>query len=450
MLFVSLDKLHLPLDVLDSIDGIELRIDLFETLSFPSLSSFIKSSPKPILLTLRSRSQGGKCEDNKREDLLLKLLELKPHFCDLEYGMRKEFLENVLDSHPDTKFILSYHSFERSLDVKQLYNSMQGYKSHFYKIAKKVFSTIEALELMLFSKAHANLSVICMGDEGSFTRALSPAIGNPLNFAPLDEKSKTAEGQLSVFELIDTYKYPKLNEETKLYGLIGDPVEKSIGHVHHNSVFEKKNKNAVYVKMRVEKQDLSSFFPLAQAMGFKGMSVTMPLKEDTYEYLNSSSEIKAINTLLFKEKEILSINTDGKGAIKAVETRTLLRGKILVILGAGGSSKAIAFEAQKKGAHVWIINRTREKALSLSLELKCQGGGFEEIPEQYDVLINTIPTFENIDLSGVNPSTLVMDIVYRPKETSFLKMALEKGAEIIYGEEMFFNQAALQTTFWES
>ncbi len=450
MLFISLDKLLAP-NAIDSIDGIELRLDLFPSLDFTLIDLFIKNSKKPVMLTLRSVLHGGKFE-GEREKLLLKLLELKPAFFDLESDIEEEFLSKTLQNYPQIKFILSHHFINQSTekDWQDIYLHMKKYPAFGYKIAAFASSTNEALSMLLFAKEKSDLSVICMGKRASFTRVLGPIIENLIDYAALDEESKTAPGQLCVSELVDIYRYHHLNKETVLYGLIGDPVDKSLGHLYHNKVFKEKNINAVYVKMAVKPEELSSFLPLAKSLGFRGLSVTMPLKETAFPLTDpvdsNVKATKAINTLLITKEKILSTNTDGKGALDAIENKLLVKDKILVLIGAGGAAKAIAFEAKLRGAKVQILNRTLQRAVDLALEVGCEF--LHKTPQHYDIVINCSPDPGEFDYSEVKSSTLVMDVVYNPRKTPFLQKALELGAEVVYGEEMFFNQARAQTEFW--
>jgi len=96
----------------------------------------------------------------------------------------------------------------------------------------------DALKILLFGKQHQKVSVICVGKKGEFARVLGKVFGNLIDYAS-DDSAVIAEGQLTYKEMIDIYHYPDLNEETAIYGLIGDPIEKSPGHLYHNAVFQK-------------------------------------------------------------------------------------------------------------------------------------------------------------------------------------------------------------------
>ena len=272
-----------------------------------------------------------------------------------------------------------------------------------------------------------------MGERGAFARILGPVVGNPIDFAHLGKP--TAPGQWSVQVLVDTYRYPKLNAQTSLYGLIGNPVSQSLGDVFHNKEFANHSLNCVYVKMTVEADELSEFFPRAESLGFRGLSVTMPLKEKVLPAAGP------INTLLYENGAWMGLNGDGRAALDSLGP---VDQKHLVLLGAGGAARAIAYEAKRRGAKLTILNRTPETAEQLAREV----GGSTKIPTHYDVLINCTPSSMPVDPDFILPSAQVMDIVYIPRETKFLQAAAKRGASIIHGSNMFDAQAQAQFDLW--
>ncbi len=455
MLFISLDNLDLIDSIPYGVDGVELRLDLFKSIDLSDLQKAISASPLPLLFTLRKSSEGGNFQGSEKErmNLIEKLLLLKPHFFDIEYEMDPDFIINQIKNHPEVKFILSYHNFSKTpLDIEELYNKMLLYPAHSYKIATPSSSTNETLSFLLLSKKHHKLSIIPMGEKGSFGRILSFTLENKLHYTFHPSKEPFAPGQVSLEDLTNIYRYVNLNTKTALYGLIGDPVTKSIGHIYHNDIFARQDRNALYIKMSLTQDELKDFFPLAHQWGFQGLSVTMPLKEAILPYVDildpKVEQVGAINTLLFQGKQIFGTNTDGIGALNALEKQTSIAGKKVVLIGAGGASRAIAFEAKKRGALLYIVNRTLARAETLANELECESANLSNIPYTYDILINTSSHLDSFE--KILPSALVMDIVYSPKETPFLEKALALGCKITYGEEMFIRQADEQAALFKS
>jgi shikimate dehydrogenase len=189
------------------------------------------------------------------------------------------------------------------------------------------------------------------------------------------------------------------------------------------------------------------------------VSVTIPHKIDVMDYLDDIEEVArkigAVNTILNQEGRLLGYNTDCSGAIIALEEKIELKDKKTILLGAGGSARAIAFGLKGKGADLTILNRTVKKAEMLALELNCQHGGLELLESlQPDILINTtsLGMYPKMDDTPVKKdflkNMLVFDIVYNPLKTRLIKEAEQNGCTTIMGLEMFVNQAALQFELW--
>jgi 3-dehydroquinate dehydratase/shikimate dehydrogenase len=406
------------------VDLIELRFDAYPFTEMPKL---------PWILTLRRQVH---ISEEKRLSQIEKALQLGPAYCDLETDTDPIFIARMAKKFPRVKFIGSYHNFETMPDLDDLLQSMKNPHFAIYKIAVTPHSTPEMLRLMLFAKkAKVPLSVMGMGPFGRPSRILAPIMGSVLNYAGLQEDLQLHRDSLQT--LIEIYRFRQLNTQTLIYALIGDPIEQSPGHLFHNSHFKH---NAVYVKLQLRPSELPSFLELMQQLPFGGLSVTMPLKEAIVPYLSETTPIGAVNTVVRNK----GVNTDGPGALNAIEKHTNVRGKRLAILGAGGTARAIAHEALKRGAMVSIYNRTIERAYQLAAEFGCTGHGLDELKD-YDILVNTIPTQI---IREILSAAIVMDVIYAPKETPLLQAAKRAGCVCIYGEEMFIEQALLQQDFF--
>ena len=444
------------------IDGIELRLDAFKAVDLAALKAFIQNSALPVMLTLRRKDQGGMFEgtENERLTLLERLCALQPAYLDLEYDVPLDFRRQLFERHPQVQILSSYHNFEETpLDLEELLTRVRTPYAHIIKIAVTARSMLDTLRMLSFLQLHnASIKIIgiSMGKEGSLTRILAPLVGNCLTYAPLMAEGATAPGQLLARELQETYRFRTLNRNTAIYALIGDPVERSLGALIHNAVFQEGQIDAVYVKIPLKKGELDSFFQWIQSFPVRGLSVTMPHKENVIPFLDTRSkevqEMGACNTIKIEKGKLLGFNTDGVGALNAIERVEGVREKRLVIIGAGGAAKAIIYEALQRGAHVTILNRSAEKAQELAHLYQCRGGGFDLFPtvvrERYDILINCIPDGDLIDGEWILPNSIAMDIVYLPKETPFLRRALEKNCRLIFGYEMFVHQAVEQQHIW--
>lgn len=451
MLFVPITSLDMLSQIPPQADGVELRLDLFAQMDMEKLASLAASSKLPLLFTLRKASQGGqfKGSEKEREQWIEKLLKFEPAYFDLENDMDPNFLEKVCKRQGNTRIIISYHNFQEIPEnIEAIYHAMSQFPADGYKIAAHAKSTNDALRLLLFGRQHPKASVIAMGENGEFARIIGRVCGNLFDYASLNQEQKTAPGQLTASELIEIYDYQRLNSKTHLYGLIGDPISKSQGHLYHNAHYRQHKLDSVYVKMIVKPEELSTFFPLALEMGFRGLSVTMPLKEKVLPFLHFidpiANKIGAVNTVVIKNGQLSGYNTDAAGALDALEKKGSVRGKKMVLIGAGGAARAIAFEGHRRGAQIVILNRTLQKAQELATEVEGQAGDLSQVPAKYDILVNCAPDSALVDLNIILPTAIVMDIVHTPMETPLLQKALQLGCQVVYGKEMFYNQAVAQ------
>jgi 3-dehydroquinate dehydratase/shikimate dehydrogenase len=426
---------------------VELRLDFFEKFDFDQIHALRKEFPVPMIFTLRPRSQGGNFPGSEDERIrqIRKLALMNPEYLDVEYTLPPNVVNEL--KNPHTKIIISYHDFEKMPSLKTALNDMQKHKADLYKMAFMIQSSGEALTLLRFMKEHApNVIAMGMGPYGESTRILGPVFGAPFVYGSLDQA--VVPGQVPIEVLSQVYRFHNLNNETCLYGLIGDPVNKSLSHLSHNASM----KNAVYNKFDVPQEHLADFISQAIKSGIKGLSVTMPLKEKIIPLIDVidpwAKKVGAVNTLKFDEGKITGYNTDGKGALDSIEEKMKVRGKKITCLGAGGAAKAIIAEAIERGARVTILNRDENKAIELAKIYDCDGRSLNEINDDYDILINTTPSPMPIEPKWIRSGTLVMDIITQPQYTQFLKEAKLKGCILVYGYEMFVNQAVEQFRIW--
>lgn len=445
---------------LEYADLVELRLDCFAKLDLAELRNLRSKFSIPMIFALRSSSQGGyyiQSEQNRLVDIR-HLMTLQPEYFDLEMHVDSCFIEEISSQYPGIKLILSYHNFEETPeDLEGIYREMQKIPAFFYKFAVMPQNCLDTMRLMQWKKmSDDKLIAICMGSHGQVSRILGPILGSPITYAALEDNQQTAPGQLSARTLIDQYHYHSLSPQTTLYGLIGNPIVNSISDETHNDLIKVCGIDAVYIKIQVTPSELANFLQFAKQLSFRGLSVTMPLKEHILAFLDYTDpfalEIGAVNTLLFEDGKICGFNTDGIGALNAIEKECFVKEKRIVIIGTGGATKAIAYEALRRGGVVTIVNRNAEKALHIAEQLHCTGIGLESMANcveiGYDILINCTPSDLPIAPNYIIPQTIVMDITIKPKETGFLKHAKQKKCRIICGYNMFVEQAIGQFNLW--
>jgi len=263
----------------------------------------------------------------------------------------------------------------------------------------------------------------------------------------------------------------KISRKTRVCGVIGDPIEHTLSPEMHNAAFQELNLDFVYVAFRVGKDELRGAIAGARSLDIKGLNVTMPHKNAVMKYLDETGptamSIGAVNTILNDRGRLIGYNTDGIGALKALKENGIsLNGKKLLLLGAGGAGKAIAFHSAQEVEELKILNRTTQKAKDLAEALckkfdkKIEGNSLsaktiKKELEDADIVVNAtlVGMHPSDDESLIDPSWLrsdlcVMDIVYNPVETELVKDAKSVGAKVVSGVEMLVYQGAASFEIW--
>ena len=251
-----------------------------------------------------------------------------------------------------------------------------------------------------------------------------------------------------------------INGSTELYGIMGNPVTHSLSPAMHNAAFRHLGLNKVYLPFPV--QDAAAAIRAFKTLGVKGVSVTIPHKQAVIDQLDRidpvAASIGAVNTLVIEEDAtVFGLNTDWLGANAALKEHLgQLQGRRVVLLGAGGSARAIGFGLLEEGAQLTLASRTPERGQALAAALGCPWLPQESATEQQaDILINatSVGMGAQRDSSPVAAEmlvnfSLVMDIVYSPLETRLLREAKVAGCQTINGLAMLLYQGVAQFERW--
>ena len=254
-----------------------------------------------------------------------------------------------------------------------------------------------------------------------------------------------------------------MDAQTELYGVIGNPVRHSLSPILHNGAFKRLGCNAVYLAFEVK--NLEEALRGIRGLGVKGVSVTIPFKTEVIPLLDKvdgmARKIGAVNTIVNREGKLIGCNTDCDGALEALEEKINLRGKRVILLGAGGAARAIGFGLKERDCQLIIANRSRDRGEALSRELKCHFIPMSSLVKmktgelEADVIINAtslgmVPRERETPIPKklLKEWMLVMDIVYEPLETKLLREAKKEGCLTINGLEMLVRQGVAQFTIW--
>ncbi|MDY1591055.1 MAG: shikimate dehydrogenase [Methanofastidiosum sp.] len=446
----------------------EIRIDLIKDLNLSEINN--KFDKKRIIVTNRKKDEGGLFEGSESERIspLIDALKIGFGFIDIE-SSSIDSLHNLISKRREynskTNIIISYHNFEETpQDLKKILLQTENQGHDIVKIvayAKDISDNLRIKDLVS-SRSNQNKKIISflMGEKGEISRILCNSWGSYTSYAPLRGVGKTAPGQIPIEDLNDVYRADSINNTFDIYGLIGNPVKESIGYYVHNKLFSYYNMDAAYLNFLVD--DLDRFMSSFKGQ-FKGLCVTMPFKERIVPFLNKidtmAQKIGAINTIKKNNDSLFGTNTDWIGAVYSIEKLTSINNKKVLILGAGGAGKAIAFGIANRQGEVIISNRNEKKARELSKNLGAETVLWEDRNDvEFDILVNATKigmapednncpmedSFFTKDLSGIT----VFDAVYSPLETRLLTRSREQGAKIANGLDMYIGQAMAQFELW--
>ena len=264
---------------------------------------------------------------------------------------------------------------------------------------------------------------------------------------------------------------PTINTDTRLCGVIGNPVAHSLSPLMHNSAFKAIGANYVYLAFRVE--DVAGCLAGMRAIpSFRGLSVTIPHKLAVMAHLDviepMAQHIGSVNTVVHEENRLVGFSTDGPGALQAMkETGVETAGEHVALLGTGGAVRAVAFAMAEMGraASVTILGRTSAKVDALVQDIRAKtsadvrGGSLETDREaalqQCAIIIQGTPVGMEPDVEAsivpsdlLRPEHVVFDMVYRPHWTRLLRDAHAKGCRLVFGIDMLVYQAVLQFERW--
>jgi 3-dehydroquinate dehydratase / shikimate dehydrogenase len=440
---------------------VELRLDYIN--GEVNLKRLVADRPCPVVIACRRTVDGGKFagSEEQRRLLLRAAIAEGVEYVDLE--------DDVAASIPRfgrTKRIVSLHDFRKTPDnLDELHRRMCQLDPDIIKLstmANHPHDNLRMLELTRRSKVPT--IGLCMGDIGIPTRILAGRFGAPFTYATFHHERVLAPGQLSFQQMTETYHYDRIDADTEVYGVIADPVGHSLSPLVYNVAFRHFNLNKVYIPIRVPREDLSRFIDEAAGLGVRGLSVTIPHKEEVVRKLTEADGavrgIGAANTVVFDGKKRLGYNTDYRAAMESLEAvlegpeeaERRIKGKTALVLGAGGVGRAIVYGLTRRGANVVISDGVARQALVLAQRFECRSVEWASRHSVVaDLLFNCTPVgmHPNVDETPfekhhLRPSMVVFDVVYNPENTLLVKEARSRNCTAVTGVDMFVRQACRQ------
>ncbi len=443
---------------------VELRVDWIPR--GLRLDRLIKNRPTPVIVTCRRPADGGRFSDSeeKRLTILREAIMSGVEYVDLEADIAKS-----IPRYGKTQRIVSYHDFEKTPDnLEEIHEQLCECDPDIVKIVTMADSPIDNIRMLeLVAKAKVPTVGFCMGEYGVVSRILCGKYGAPFSYATFSKERVMAPGQFSFEEMKRLYRYDQINDETAVFGVLGDPVGHSWSPILFNVAFAKNKMNAVYLPMRVGAEEFSETLKAYEFLKVHGYSVTIPHKQSALKFADKADEstrkIGAANTLVkSKSGNWHAKNTDYDAALDSIKLglaakkEPSLNGQRVLILGAGGVAQAIGMGAAKENAVVTVSNRSKTRGSQLAKSLNCQHvtwGNRGAVGA--DVLVNCTPVgmFPEMNETPFEPHWLredmvVFDTIYNPENTLLLKSAKERLCYPVSGIEMFVRQAAAQFKYF--
>jgi 3-dehydroquinate dehydratase/shikimate dehydrogenase len=442
---------------------VELRLDYIS--SRVNIQRLLKDRPCKTVITVRREQDGGKYTGSEEARLIMLREAIA---CGVDYIDLEDDIAGQIPRFGKTRRIISYHSFRNTPDnLRELHTRLKSLDADIVKIAtmaNQPHDNLRVLEMM--QESDSPTIGMCMGDIGTASRILAPKFGAPFTYATFHHERALAPGQLSYEQMVKVFRHNNITRSTAVYGVVADPVAHSLSPQIHNAAFGADGIDAVYVPFRVPFDALGQFIEDVPRLGIRGLSVTIPHKEAIAKFLTKVDPavkgIGAVNTVLFKEEDVLGYNTDYKAAMDCLEnvlggpsgpgSPSTLKNKKVLVLGAGGVARAVMYGLQRRGARATIASRTRSRAQFLA---ETFGGRCVEWSARHtgdaEIIVNCTPVgmHPNVDetpfhKAHLKPSIVVFDTVYNPESTLLLKEARSHGCRTVTGVEMFIRQAALQ------
>jgi 3-dehydroquinate dehydratase/shikimate dehydrogenase len=432
-------------------DLVELRLD---TVSDPSAAAALAGRRKPVVVTCRSREQGGhfKGSEEERRTILSDALSLGAEYVDIEW---RGGCADLLAQTGGRRIVLSHHDFNGVPgDLETLAQAMLSSGAEIVKLSVKASRLSDNIRLRAIGQnTRVPMLLIGMGEAGLPSRVLASWMGSCWTYAG----DGVAPGQISVERMQREFGFRRIGARTEIYGLLGKPVAHSVSPVMHNAAFRATHRDAVYLPLAAD--DFDDFLAFADAVGLSGASVTAPYKVDAFEHAAEcdpvSRRIQAVNTLRRDGSKWLGCNTDVTGFLAPLELAMRLRGARATVLGAGGAARSVSVALAAAGVQATICARRADQAESVAALTGAAIAPWPPDPASWDVLVNTTPVgtapdTDSTPLPGYrfHAGKLVYDLVYNPPFTRLLKDAAIGGCRTVGGLDMLIAQAQAQFEWW--
>jgi len=454
-----------PPTLQSGVGRIEVRLDLDgawrEFVSNPSvLGVAMNRFEQPFIATCRRTKEGGQFEGH--EDARLAVLKRAAdfaHFVDVETGVHLEVApEQVIRSH---------HDFcATQPDPESLLADMRREGGAEFKLALNAGRLCDTLRVRDFLARHRGqkVSAFCMGEYGLPSRILALAWGSHSTYAMLEGQA-LAPGMLDL-KAMQNFRAADLESATPVYGVTGLHVGHSLSPALHNAAIAKAGVGAVYLPLAAA--DAGDFVQFARSLPIKGASVTVPFKEQLVAHCASleptAKALSAVNTVTLDDHGSLrGSNTDADGFAAAIKAAfgPIAPGCRFLVLGAGGSARAVVHALLREGAYVGVFSRRPGQAQDLCAGIAARPlSTLAASDVLWECVVNCTPCgmrgaqadampVEWSELEPVlHPKAVFYDLVYEPPLTPLTARAQAQGFHVANGLSMLLRQGEAQAAIW--
>ena len=432
---------------------VEIRADDLRT---EEVAEVVKAAARPLIVTLRRRSEGGGF-DGSEEDRsagLRAALEAGARFVDVEWGSPQQVMA---EGEHASRVILSYHGSDCSLAaLTPIWRSMASSAAARLKIVPAAAKPADGAVIReLLRRARGDslaLACFAMGRAGALTRLMAPVWGSWATYGSLEAGSETAPGQFTATELLESYDVLRIGASTRIFALLGHAVSGSPSPAMHQAAYREAAIDARYLPLELDAlEDCRPLLGTDGLIGVEAFAVTIPFKEEVAAVCRLDDEValaaESVNTVLVGDDGWCGYNTDGPAVVDLVRSRLDPRGVEVAIVGAGGTARAAAVALAAAGSHVTLFNRTPDRARAVARRLGVQAADLRRLPgHAWQVLVQATPlgaAGERLLAREELCGRMVLDAVYGG-ETPLVRDAREKGLAVADGLDLLVAQAVPQ------
>lgn len=458
-------------------DTIELRLDEARPEADPRLIEAAHAAGCLVIATCRRVRDGGAWEGSEpdRAARLRAAESAGADFLDLEHD--SDISARLPGPSGRSRRIVSLHDTTGTPeDLPSVAARLRARGGGLVKLVTTARSLRDTLSIRNLLRSDpggaAPLIAFAMGPRGLPSRLLALAWGSAAAYFAADPLDPAASGQIGLEEAVNVHDVAGIGTDTTIYGITGCPLAHTLSPRLHNAAFRACGLDARYLPFESDSYD--DFLEVAGALDIAGYSVTVPHKiaaaRRTDQLDEAARAIGAVNTVLRRAgvagrrggpvravpapARTKGFNTDAPGSLAVLRRRVRLEGTRVLLVGAGGAARAVAFALIAAGADLHILDRTASRARDLAGTIGGRAVDRAGVAGlRQEVLVNaTSVGMEDPDQlplpAGAISGRLVFDLVYGSRRTRLLREAQARGIECLDGREMLLEQALLQFALW--